>query len=124
MPPISSPAPQSEVSDQDPFRSPKPLNRRADKKRLASPEHKAWWARYKEAEAACAESGETLWSAREALLRTQPTTVVGLLAFLDHIEGPFSSGEVGEANWDENEKELAFPTLAAAARNIIVGRQA
>jgi hypothetical protein len=45
-------------------------------------------------------------------------------AYLDHIEGPFSSGEVGEANWDETEKELAFPTLAAAARNLIARGQA
>jgi hypothetical protein len=71
---------QSEVSDQDPFPSPKPLNRRADKKRLASPEHRAWWARYKEAEAACTESGQRLWSAREAFLQTQPTSVAGRLS--------------------------------------------
>jgi hypothetical protein len=64
------------------------------------------------------------WSAREAFLQTQPTSVAGLRAYLDHIEGPFSSDEVGEANWDENEKELAFPTLAAAARALIGGRQA
>jgi hypothetical protein len=115
---------QSQVSDQNPFPSPKPLNRRAENKRLASPEHRAWWARYKEAEAACTESGRTLWSAREAFLQTQPTSVAGLRAYLDHIEGPFSSGEIGEANWDENEKELAFPTLAAASRNLIGGRQA
>jgi hypothetical protein len=115
---------QSEVSDQDPFPSPKPLNRRAEKKRLASPEHRAWWARYKEAEAACTESGQRLWSAREAFLQTQPTSVAGLIAFINHIEGPFSSGEVGEAFWDEKEHELAFPTLAAAARNLIGRGQA
>jgi hypothetical protein len=115
---------QSEVSDQNPFPAPRSEDRRAEKKRLKSPEHKAWWARYKQAEAACAESGQRLWSAREAFLQTQPTSVAGLRAYLDHIEGPFSSGEVGEANWDENEKELAFPTLAAATRNIIARGQA
>jgi hypothetical protein len=115
---------QSQVSDQDPFPSPKPLNRRADKKRLRSPQHKAWWARYQEAEKAHEQSAQTLWGAREALLRTQPTTVVGLFAFLDHVEGPLSTGEVGEAFWDEKEHELAFPTLAAAARKLIGGGQA
>jgi hypothetical protein len=47
-----------------------------------------------------------------------------LIAFIDHIEGPFSSGEAGESFWDDHERELAFPTLAAAARNLIGGRQA
>jgi hypothetical protein len=40
------------------------------------------------------------------------------------MEGPLSEGEIGEAFWDENEKELAVPTLAAAARNLIGGRRA
>jgi hypothetical protein len=59
-----------------------------------------------------------------AFLQTQPTTVVGLLAFLDHIEGPLSTGDAGEAFWDEEEKNVAFPTLAAAARDLIGGRSA
>jgi hypothetical protein len=52
-------------------------------------------------------------------LKTRPTSVAGLIAFIDHIEGPFSAGETGEAFWDDEERELAFPTLAAAARNLI-----
>ena len=91
----------------------------ANERRMARPEHQAWWARWKEADAAHTEAAQGLWAAREAFLQTQPTSVAGLRAYLDHIEGPFSSDEVGEANWDEKEKELAFPTLAAALRNII-----
>jgi hypothetical protein len=87
--------------------------------RVARPEHKAWWARYKEVSDPHEQSAKALFEAREAFLQTQPTTLAGLFAFLDHIEGPISSGEVGEALWDENERELAFPTLAAALRKII-----
>jgi hypothetical protein len=115
---------ETEVCDQNPFPADRNESRRAQKKRLASPLHKTWWARYKEVEAAHTESAQRLWSAREAFLQTQPISVAGLLAFLDHIEGPFSSGSDGEALFDENEKGLALPTLAAAARALIGGRQA
>ena len=57
---------QSQVSDENPFPAPRPENRRAEKKRLKSPEHKVWWARYQEAEEAdrktykkCATPGRT-----------------------------------------------------------------
>jgi hypothetical protein len=96
----------------------------ANERRMARPEHKAWWARWEEADAMHTEAAQALWIARETFLQTKPTTIVGLLAFLDHVEGPLSTGDAGEAFWDEKERELAFPTLAAAARNIIVGRQA
>jgi hypothetical protein len=109
---------QDRVSDENPFPAPK-RDRRAEKKRLKSPEHKTWWARYQEAKKANTEAAQALWSAREAFLQTKPTTVVGLLAFLDHVEGPLSTGDAGEAFWDEEEHKLAFPTLAAAARNLI-----
>jgi hypothetical protein len=88
--------------------------------RVARPEHKAWWARYKEVADPHEQSARELRSAREAFLQTQPTTLAGLFAFLDHIEGPLSTGEVGKAFWDESERELAFPILAAAVREIIV----
>jgi hypothetical protein len=114
---------QHQVSDQNPFPAPK-RDRRAEKKRLKSPEHKTWWARYQEAEKANTEAAQALWSAREAFLQTKPTTVVGLLAFLDHVEGPLSTGDAGEAFWDEEEHKLAFPTLAAATRNFIARGQA
>jgi hypothetical protein len=114
---------QHEVSDQNPFPERK-LDRRAEKKRLKSPEHKTWWARYQEAEKANTEAAQALWSAREAFLQTRPISVAGLIAFLDHIEGPLSTGDAGEAFWDEIEHELAFPTLAAAARNLITRGQA
>jgi hypothetical protein len=81
--------------------------------------HAAWWARQREADKAHEQSAQGLWSARVAFLETEPTTVVGLLAYLDHIEGPLSTGDAGEAFWDEEEKDVAFPTLAAAARNLI-----
>jgi hypothetical protein len=115
---------QRRVSDENPFPAPRTENRRAEKKRLASREHKAWWARYQDVEKAHEASAQRLWAAREAFLQTQPATTAGLLAFLDHIEGPLSTGAVGEAFWDENEKELAVPTLAAAARNLITRGQA
>jgi hypothetical protein len=82
------------------------------------------WAQYQKAAAAHQKSAQELWSAREAFLETQPTSVAGLIAFIDHIEGPFSTGEPGESYWDDDERELAFPTLAAAARQLIGGHKA
>jgi hypothetical protein len=58
-----------------------------------------------------------------AFLQTQPTTIAGLRAFVDHIEGPLSTGEAGEAFWDDEERKVAFPTLATAVR-ALVGRSA
>jgi hypothetical protein len=92
---------------------------RHNAKRMAHPAHKAWWAEYKRAEDAHTKSDQELWSAREAFLQTQPTTVAGLRAFVDHIEGPLSTGEVGEVFWDDVERKLAFPTLAVAVRSLI-----
>jgi hypothetical protein len=115
---------QSQVSDQNPFPAKRLEDRRAQKKRLASPEHRAWWARYTEAEKADTKTYNEMCDARADFLKTQPTSVAGLRAFLDHIDGPFSSGDTGEALWDEQETEVAFPTLAAAARNIIARGQA
>lgn len=112
---------QKQVSDQDPFPPLDPLDHKAQKRRLASPQHKAWWARYQVAEKANEQSADKLYGAREAFLRTKPTTVVGLLTFLDHIEGPFSTGSAGKAFWDEMEHKLAFPTLAAAIRKLVSG---
>jgi hypothetical protein len=109
---------QSQVSDQNPFPAAK-RDRRAEKKRLKSPEHKAWWARYQEAEKADTKTYNEMCDARTDFLLTQPTSTAGLRAFINHIDGPFSSGNTGEALWDEQEKEVAFPTLAAATRNII-----
>jgi hypothetical protein len=88
-------------------------------KRQADPAHKAWWAEYQKAEAAHRESNQELWNAREEFLLTQPTTVAGLRIYLDHIDGPFSHGDAGEAFWDDDERELAFSTLAAAVRSLI-----
>jgi hypothetical protein len=120
---LATDAVQDQVSDRCPFPERK-LDRRGQKKLLARPEYKAWWARYQKAEKAHPEVAQTLWSARTDLLKTQPTSVPGLRAFIDHIEGPLSTGEAGEAFWDEQEREVAFPTLAAATRNIIARGQA
>jgi hypothetical protein len=112
---------QSRISGQNPF-PPTPeemRDRKANARRMARPEQKAWWAACKEAEAAHTKAAQKWWSAREGFLQTQPTTVAGLLAYLDHIEGPLSSGEAGEAFWDDQERELAFPTLAASLRGLI-----
>jgi hypothetical protein len=87
--------------------------------RRAHPAFAAWWAQYQEAAAPHQKAAQELWGARAAFLKTQPTSVAGLIAFIDHIEGPLSAGEIGEAFWDDEERELAFPTLAAAARNLI-----
>jgi hypothetical protein len=97
---------------------------KAAKNRRAHPAFAAWWDVYQEAAAAHEKSAQELWSAREAFLETQPTSFAGPIAFIDHIEGPFSSGPAGEAFWDDSERELAFPTLAAATRNIVVRAQA
>jgi hypothetical protein len=75
--------------------------------------------RQQKAEDAHTESAQRLWNAREEFLQTQPTTVAGLRAYLDHIDGPFSHGSAGEAFWDDDERELAFPTLTAAVRSLI-----
>jgi hypothetical protein len=114
---------QSRINDQNPL----PLSegdnyeavRKAVAKRRASPEFEVWWARYEEAEDAHTVSAQKWWSAREDFLQTQPTTSAGLFAFLDHIDGPFTSAPAGEACWDEHEWEMAFPTLAGACRNLI-----
>jgi hypothetical protein len=119
---LATGADQHRISEQNPFPSTKFEDRRAQKKRLASPEHKTWWARYEEVEEAHNQSAQELWLAREAFLQTQPISIAGLIAFIDHVEGPFSSGSAGEAFWDDKERELAFPTLAAAARELIGGR--
>jgi len=118
----------SQISGQDPC-PPTPgkngkYDDKANAKRMARPDVKVWWARSQEADAAHEKSAQQLWSAREAFLQTQPTTVAGLFAFLDHIDGPFTEGSVGEAFWDDNERELAFPTLAAGVRALVDGRRA
>jgi len=73
---------QSRISAQDPY-PPKLVKGRApsarsNAKRMAHPAWKAWWARYQEAEEVHRSSCEELWSAREAFLRTQPTSFAGL----------------------------------------------
>jgi hypothetical protein len=111
---------QSRISDQDP--DPIAVKPGAvPRKRRKTAAVKAWWAEYKEAEAVHEKSCQEFWAARETLLQTQPTTVAGLRAYLDHIDGPFSHGEAGEAFWDDDERELAFPTLAAAVRSLVDG---
>jgi hypothetical protein len=112
---------QSRISDQDPdLIAVKPGV--VPRKRRKTAAVKAWWAEYKEAEAVHEKSCQEFWAARETLLQTQPTTVAGLRAYLDHIDGPFSHGEAGEAFWDDDEREIAFPTLAAAVRSLVDGR--
>jgi hypothetical protein len=92
----------------------------ANEKRRADPAHKVWWDEYCEAEADHDESIHELWDARADFLTTQPTTMVGLRVYIDHIEGPLSAGEV---EFDDEERALAFPTLAAAVRSLIGGSQ-
>jgi hypothetical protein len=105
---------QTRIYDQDP--------RRPEKRTVRSmkrPAVKAWWAEYQKAEAVHRKATQKWAGAREAFLRTQPTTVAGLRAFVDHIDGPFSHGGAGEAYWDNDEKALVFPTIAAAVRGLI-----
>jgi hypothetical protein len=106
------------ISDQDPH-PPRHLARKAIAERLAQPAHKAWWAEYQKAEDAHRVAAQVYWDAREEFLVTQPTTVAGLRAFVEHIDG-FTHGEAG---WDDDEKALAFPTLATAVRSMIGGAQ-
>jgi hypothetical protein len=102
---------QSEISDEQP-----------PKRRKKA--HMAWRVRFLEREEAHTKVYGEMCDAREDFLKTQPTSVAGLRAFIDHIDGSFSSGDTGEALWDEVEKEVAFPTLSAATRNIIARGQA
>jgi hypothetical protein len=113
---------QTRMNKQNPFPSPKgeALDRRKNAKRLAHPSHKAWWAEYKKAEDVHTASAQEFWAAREAFLKTRPITVAGLRVFVDHIDGPFTHGSAGEAFWDEEEMELAVPTLIAAVRSLVV----
>jgi ABC-type transport system substrate-binding protein len=114
---------QSRIGDEDPcplkLRRGRPPSERSIAKRMARRDVQEWLVRYREAEAAHGKSCQQLFAARGAFLQTQPTTVAGLVAYLDHVEGPISTGDLAEAWWDETEKELAFPTLATAFRNII-----
>jgi hypothetical protein len=89
------------------------------RKRRKTAAVKAWWAEYRKAEAVHERACQEFWSARWAFLRTRPTSVGGLRAFADHIDGPFTHGEAGKASWDEKEMELAVPTLIAAVRSLI-----
>jgi hypothetical protein len=89
------------------------------RKRRKTAAVKAWWAEYQKAEVVHEKACQEFWAARETFLHTQPTTVVGLRAFIDHIDGPFSHGDGCEAFWDEHEMEMACPTLTAAVRSLI-----
>jgi hypothetical protein len=66
---LATGADQHQVSDQNPFPLPDGQieDDRAQKRRLASPEHRAWLARYKEAEQAHNQSAKKLWRARSFL---------------------------------------------------------
>jgi hypothetical protein len=108
---------QSRISDRDP--SPPVEDEKAVAKRMANPGWKAWWAEYQKAEAVHEKSCQELWAAREAFLQTKPTTVAGLRAFVDHIDGALTDGEAGEAFWDGQERELVLPTITAAIRGLI-----
>jgi hypothetical protein len=114
---------QRRISDQDPC-PPLITDGMPDllhhEKRIVHPLHKAWWAEYQRAEDAHGESAQDLWSARVAFLKTQPTTVAELRAFVDHIQGPLSTGEAGKAFWDDNERKMAFPTINAAVRDLVL----
>jgi hypothetical protein len=113
---------QRRISDQDP--SPPQVryyDEKANAERLAQPAHKAWWAKYKKAEVVHIKTTQEWVRTREEFLQTRPTTAAGLRAFVEHIDGPFTHGEAGEAFWDEDEKALAFPTLAAAVRDLLIG---
>jgi hypothetical protein len=105
---------QSRISDQ----APDPVSR----KRRKTAAVKAWWAEYQKAEAVHEKACQEFFAARSTFLQTQPSTVAGLRAFVDHIDGPFSHGHGCEAFWDEHEMEMACPTLVAAVRSLVDGR--
>jgi hypothetical protein len=90
------------------------------RKRRKTAAVKAWWAEYQKAEAVHQKCLTEFFAARSTFLQTQPSTVAGLRAFVDHIDGPFSHGHGCEAFWDEHEMEMACPTLTAAVRSLVV----
>lgn len=95
----------------------------AAKNRRSYPAFAAWWARYQEAAAAHEEATSEWTEARADFLGTRPISIAGLRAFLEHIDGPFSSGDAGSAYWDDEERAQAIPTIVAASYELI-GRKA
>jgi hypothetical protein len=113
---------QSKISDQDPDPDRCPIAVKpgvVPRKRRKTKTVKAWWAEYQKAEAVHEKSCQEFFAARSTFLQTQPSTVAGLRALVDHINGPFSHGDGCEAFWDEHEMEMACPTLTAAVRSLI-----
>jgi hypothetical protein len=99
---------QSKVSDQRPD----------DKPRVRWTEvNVAWWAEYEKAEEVHVAASQKWWAAQEALLQTQPTSLAGLIAFLDHLDAHCDS----DGGWIDEWAELAFPTIASAVRELIGG---
>jgi hypothetical protein len=69
--------------------------------------------RYDEVEAAAGAATQAWWEAQEALLQTQPTSVPGLFALLDHLE------RIEQDEWIDEWAVLAFPTIAASIRSLM-----
>jgi hypothetical protein len=106
-------AAQNRISDSDPS----PLVE-DDAKAIAHPAHGAWWAEYQKAEDANTEAANAWYAAQDAFLQTQPATLAGLFAFLDHMDA--CDADMG---WPDEWGNQAFPALAAAVRTLIGGAQ-
>jgi hypothetical protein len=76
---------------------------------------KSWRAehRYDEVEAAARAATDAWWDAQKVLLQTQPTSVPGLLALLDHLNG------IDQDEWADDWAELVFPTIAESVRSLM-----
>jgi hypothetical protein len=66
------------------------------------------------------EACKAWWASQETLMTTQPTSLAGLHALLDHV-GDHCDPDKG---WIDEWAELGFPTLAAAVRSLTDGRLA
>jgi hypothetical protein len=76
------------------------------RKRRKTAAVKAWWAEYKRAEGAHGEATGTWYDAQTDFLKTQPTTVAGLLAFVNHVDSHCDP----DKGWDDEWGNDAFPT--------------
>jgi hypothetical protein len=81
--------------------------------------YRMWREEYGRIEAEHTAACHQMWNARDAFLVTPPISPDGLIAYLAFIDEP-----AYRVFFDEQEAEMAFPILAAAARKLICGRQA
>jgi hypothetical protein len=81
---------------------------------------KAWRAehRYDELESSASAAQDAWWNLQQKLVQTQPTSIDGLLAFLNHLS------TANKDEWMDEWADLAFPTIFASIRSLVPGAAA